>query len=120
MKIYDNGIYREMTSKELEEYNNTLLGETFGDSLDKRVDDLEKANQIQDELIDISLLATDEMFCMIEPILELVPQTLVGERTVSKMIDMYVAMIIRGLKTIEEVPVRYREEVKKVLAQLEK
>lgn len=36
------------------------------------------------------------------------------------MVDMYVAMIIRGLKTIEEVPVRYREEVKKVLAQLEK
>ena len=34
------------------------------------------------------------------------------------MVDMYVAMVQRGLKTIEEVPVRYREQVKKILEQL--
>lgn len=33
---------------------------------------------------------------------------------------MYVAMVIRGLKTIDEVPARYREQVKEILAQLEK
>ena len=36
------------------------------------------------------------------------------------MVDMYVAMVMRSLKTIEEVPARYREEVKKVLDKLEK
>ena len=36
------------------------------------------------------------------------------------MVDMYVAMIIRGLKTIDEVPLRYREEVRMILEQLEK
>ena len=42
------------------------------------------------------------------------------EREVSKMVDLYVAMIQRGLKTIEQVPERYREQVREVLEQLEK
>ena len=37
-----------------------------------------------------------------------------------KIVDLYVAMVIRGLKTIEEVPVRYREEVRQILEKLEK
>ena len=37
----------------------------------------------------------------------------------NKMVDMYVAMVVRGLKTIDEVPSRYREEVKQILKQLE-
>ena len=77
-------------------------------------------NEVQDDLINISLCATDEMFMMLEPILEAMPQITVNERMMSKMVDMYVAMVMRGLKAIEEVPARYREEVKKVLAQLEK
>ena len=81
---------------------------------------LEETNNNQDSLIDISLCATDEMYMMIEPLLEVVPQTLNNERMMSKMVDMYVAMVIRELKTIEEVPVRYREQVKEILAQLEK
>ena len=36
------------------------------------------------------------------------------------MVDMYVAMVQRRLKTIEKVPVRYREEVTEILAKLEK
>ncbi len=78
-----------------------------------------EVNQTQDSLIDISLCATDEMYMMIEPLLQSVPQT-ISERMVSKMVDMYVAMVIRGLKTIEEVPARYREEVKETLSKLEK
>lgn len=81
---------------------------------------LEETNQTQDDLIDISLCATDEMYAMIEPLLEVVPQTLNNERMMSKMVDMYVAMVIRGLKTIDEVPVRYREQVKEILNSLEK
>lgn len=88
-------------------------------TLEERILKIESDNQTQDELINISLLATDEMYMMIEPLLQSVPQT-ISERMVSKMVDMYVAMVIRGLKTIEEVPARYREEVKETLSKLEK
>ena len=77
-------------------------------------------NENQDKLIDTTMLATDEIFTMIEPILELVPQIISLERSTSKMVDMYVCMIQRGLKTIEQVPTRYREEVRRILTELEK
>ncbi|WP_297136114.1 CD1375 family protein [Terrisporobacter sp.] len=82
---------------------------------------MEETNKNQDDLINVSLCATDEMYMMLEPLLQSVPQRLqINERMVSKMVDLYVAMVIRGLKTIDEVPLRYREEVKKILEQLEK
>ena len=82
---------------------------------------LEETNANQDDLIDVSLMATDEMYMMLEPILEMIPQTMsITERTVSKMVDMYVAMVQRGLKTIEDVPARYRKEVQDILNKLEK
>lgn len=87
----------------------------------KSIENIQQVNSGQDALIDISLCATDEMYMMIEPLLEMMPTTMnINERMVSKMVDMYVAMVIRGLKTIDEVPVRYREQVKEILAQLEK
>lgn len=80
---------------------------------------IKQTNTTQDSLIDIALLATDEMYMMIEPLLAQQPQFVNG-KGVSKMVDMYVAMVIRGLKTIDEVPARYREQVREILAQLEK
>lgn len=74
-------------------------------------------NKDQDELIDVNLMATDEMFTMLEPLLA---QIVTTEKGVSKMVDLYVAMVQRGLKTIDQVPVRYREQVKEILEQLEK
>lgn len=80
---------------------------------------IKQTNTTQDSLIDIALMATDEMYMMIEPLLAQQPQFING-KGVSKMVDLYVAMVIRGLKTIEEVPARYREQVREILAQLEK
>ena len=79
---------------------------------------MQKTNQIQDDLIDVSLMATDEMFMMLEPLLNAIPET-INMKGNSKMVDMYVAMVMRRLKTIEEITARYREEVKKVLDKLE-
>lgn len=87
-------------------------------TLENRVKELEEVNATQDRLIDISLLATDEIFMMIEPLLSEVNTYNIGGN--NKMVDMYVAMVQRGLKTIDEVPVRYREQVKNILEQLEK
>lgn len=80
---------------------------------------MQETNKNQDDLINVSLCATDEMYMMLEPLLQSVPQTLQNERMMSKMVDLYVAMVMRGLKTIDEVPLRYREEVKKILEQLD-
>ena len=42
------------------------------------------------------------------------------EREVNLMVELYVVMIQRGLKTIDQVPVRYREQVKVILESVEK
>lgn len=88
-------------------------------TLEEKIEELKEVNKTQDILIDTTMLATDEIFTMIEPILEIVPQNIL-EKGVSKMVEMYVAMIQRGIKTIDQVPVRYREEVRRILVELEK
>ena len=35
------------------------------------------------------------------------------------MVELYVVMIQRGLKTLEEIPVRYRAKVEKLLGEVE-
>ena len=42
------------------------------------------------------------------------------EREVNPMVELYVVMIQRGLKTIDQVPARYREEVRAILEAVEK
>lgn len=105
----DNTVTYELVDKPL----------TIEEQNAKSIENIQQVNSGQDDLIDIALLATDEMYMMIEPLLAAQPQTING-KGVSKMVDMYTAMVIRGLKTIDEVPVRYREQVKEILAQLEK
>ena len=89
-------------------------------TIEEKIEKLEEENKTQDILIDTTMLATDEIFTMIEPILDIVPQNISLEKGVSKMVDMYVCMIQRGLKTIEQIPIRYREEVRRILEELEK
>lgn len=75
---------------------------------------LAEVNNIQDKLINTTMLAMDEMYAMLEPMLA---ETLNAQGS-SKLVNMYVAMVERGLKEEDEIPVRYRDEVKKILAQL--
>lgn len=100
-------------------------------TLEKKIELLEdenkkikEVNNTQDILIDTTMMATDEVYTMLEPILEMMPMTMSIDGEMkggsSKMVDMYVAMVQRGLKTIEQVPARYREEVREILAKLEK
>ena len=99
--------------------NETLNNEVATLSLEN--EQLKENNDTQDEVINVSLLATDEMYNMLEPILGMTAETSmleVGE--VSKMVDLYVVMIQRGLKTIDQVPERYREEVQALLKEIEK
>ena len=85
---------------------------------------IKEVNNTQDILIDTTMMATDEVYTMLEPILEMMPMTISIDGEMkggsSKMVDMYVAMVQRGLKTIDQVPTRYREEVRRILSELEK
>ena len=119
MKKFIDGKIYDITKDELDELKNIENELPIPiPTLEKMIEDVENINKIQDELINISLLATDEIFMMIEPLLSEVNTYKIGGN--NKMVDMYVAMVQRGLKTIDEVPVRYREQVKNILEQLEK
>ena len=108
----------KIIEEEIEELEDELI--VIPETLEEKIEKLQEENKTQDILIDTTMLATDEIFTMIEPILELASQNLSLEKGVSKMVDMYVCMIQRGLKTIDQVPERYREEVKRILTELEK
>lgn len=120
---YDNTVQYLTISGYIENEDSITVNYTINEikinnepTLEDRIIELEQVNKEQDILINTTMLATDEMYMMLEPLLA---ETL-GERSVSKMVDMYVAMVQRGIKTIEQVPIRYREQVKKILDQLEK
>jgi hypothetical protein len=74
-------------------------------SLRQTNDELEATNREQDDVIDVTLLALDEVYGMID---EGEIETMsVG----SPMVNVYVKMIKRGIKTLDEVPAKYRAEV---------
>ena len=90
-----------------------------------KVNDIENENVIQYDLIDTTMLALDEVFLLVEPILLMTPMSMSIEGKKVKevknpMVELYVVMIQRGLKTIDQVPERYRAEVQSLLDELEK
>ena len=108
------------TEEDFNEETNELLGVSLKEAyfnLAKENQELKEENQTQSELIDITMMATDEMFSLIEPMLSNLKSA--TRKGVTPMVDMYVAMVQRGLKTIDEVPARYRAEVERILKQLE-
>ena len=86
------------------------------------IEEIKSVNSIQDEIIDMTMLALDEMFEMFEPMLSLSikSMSLNNKEVTNPMVELYVVMIQRGLKTIDQVPARYREEVKAILDAIEK
>ena len=108
------------TEEDFNEETTELLGVSLKEAyfnLAKENQELKEENQTQSELIDITMMATDEMFSLIEPMLSNLKSA--TRKGVTPMVEMYVAMVQRGLKTIDEVPARYRAEVERILKQLE-
>lgn len=76
----------------------------------------EETNETQDFMIDTTMLALDELFMIFEPLLAAVPMTTSLRREeANPMVELYVVMIQRGLKTIDQVPERYKAEVQVLL-----
>ena len=74
----------------------------------------------QNEEILVNMLANTEMF---EMLLGMIPMTLSKDKTKNNggnsMIEVYCTLIIKGVKTIEDVPLVIREQVIERLKQLE-
>ena len=100
-------------------YKKVILGKN--DSIDNYTEEIDEKYINpefieQNELtIDLLLYTIDELYTSVEPLLAMVPMTIETENKVSKLINFYVLMIKRDLKTIEEIPERFREEVNKLL-----
>lgn len=110
-------------------YKKVLLGpndsiDNYGEVVDEKyvnIDYVIEMNKLkstieQNELIiDLLLYSIDEMYTSVEPLLTMIPMTIEGESNVSKLVNFYALMINRELKTIEEIPERFREEVSKLI-----
>ena len=121
IKIIEEEV-EELIEEVIEEVKQTI--EERLELLENENEEIKEVNNTQDILIDTTMMATDEVYTMLEPILEMMPMTMSIDGEMkggsSKMVDMYVAMVQRGLKTIDQVPTRYREEVSRILTELEK
>ncbi|HBF4443241.1 TPA: hypothetical protein KON86_002873 [Clostridioides difficile] len=88
----------------------------------KELDDLDSSQKTQDNDITDLMLATAEI-C--EMLLSSQQTSTMSLRNIklneggSSMAAIYVGLIERGLKTIEQVPIKYREEVRKMCEALE-
>lgn len=71
-------------------------------------------NKNQDNLINVSLLATDELYTLIEPLIENITES-VNLKSLSSFVFMYKAMVERKLKNIENVPLKFRENVQALI-----
>lgn len=110
-------------------YKKVLLGpndsiENYGEVIDDKyinvdyiveMDKLKSTIENNELTIDLLLYTIDELYTSVEPLLAIVPMTIETENKVSRLVNFYVLMIKRDLKTIEEIPERFREEVNKLL-----
>lgn len=89
------------------------------------------SDENHERLTDVILLAIDQMYLMLEPIIwnevsiDSLCESLIFRNVNKKfwegtvMVELYVVMIQRGLKTIDQVPARYRAKVEELLATVE-
>lgn len=83
--------------------------------------ELDELKNTTNETIDVILAAMDEMFMMFEPLMMMIPMTMsmeeLQEPIVNPMAKLYFVMIQRGLKTLDEVPEKFKEDVIKLMNQ---
>lgn len=88
------------------------------------------SDEKHEALTDVMLCAIDEVFMMLDPLISVSEEVVMSmenseqlnellNKEVDKMVELYVVMVQRGLKTIEQVPARYREQVRELLANVE-
>ena len=92
--------------------------DTHDEIIDVSMLALDELSVTHDELFDVNMLAIDELFTILEPLM-VETYSLNEEMEVNQMVELYVVMVQRGLKTLEQVPARYREQVRQILEKVE-
>jgi hypothetical protein len=81
--------------------------------------DYKEFKDSMNETIDIVVSAIDDMFSMFEPLLMMMPMTMsmeaIEEPIVTPMAKLYFLMIQRGLKTLDEIPEKFKTDVIKLM-----
>ena len=119
-KSSDNGysIYPAKDYSMLELLDSQLVNKIS--ILEEENKNLKTEQEQQNEEILVNMLANTEMF---EMLLGMIPMTLSENKTKNNggnsMIEVYVTLIIKNVKTIEDVPLVIREQVIERLKQLE-
>ncbi|HHN8453173.1 TPA: CD1375 family protein [Clostridioides difficile] len=88
----------------------------------KELDDLDSSQKTQDNDITDLMLATAEICEMVLSSQQASTMSLKNIKLNeggSSMAAIYIGLIERGLKTIDQVPIKYREEVRKMCEALE-
>lgn len=134
MLIPDKG-YKLINKSSGKCYQKIYLGvndsiENYGEIIDEKyinmdyvveMDELKESvlcmNEQSNTMIDVLLLTIDELYISMEPILAATPMTLndIQEDKASIFINLYALMINRELKELEDIPERFKEDVKKIL-----
>lgn len=85
-------------------------------SLVDKINDLDESNIVQYDIMDTTMLVLDEIFNYIEPMIPEVMSIDNDENeTKDPLINFYVIMIQRELKTLDDIPLKYKEQVIKIL-----
>ena len=86
--------------------------------LDELKESMSIINEQNNTMIDLLLLTIDELYVSVEPFLATMPMTMnlndIPEDS-SRFIALYALMINRDLKNINDIPERFKEDVKKLL-----
>lgn len=103
-----------------------LIGEETDNIIMSAIVDSDEKHET---LTDVLLCAIDDLYSQVDPLLTVSEELCIMGEFESKsrinalggdsMVELYVVMIQRGLKTIEQVPARYREQVQALLTAVE-
>ena len=98
--------------------------DNYGEVVDEKyinmdyVVELDNLKETNNQTINTMLMAVDEIYTSIEPLLMMIPIPIPEDNEIpiiSNLIPFYVEMVKRGLKTKEEVPEKFKDEVIKLL-----
>lgn len=127
--------YKLVNKNNGKEYKKVILGkldsiDNYGEILDDKyinvdyvveMDELKKSfkeiNDQNDFTIDLLLFTIDELYISIEPLLSMVPCAIDvnSDNIISNFVKFYTLMIKRNLKNINEVPEKFRDDIRKLL-----
>jgi hypothetical protein len=125
--------YKLVNKNTGKEYKKVILGkldsvDNYGEILDDKyinvdyvveMDELKKTfkevNEQNEFTIDLLLFTIDELYVSVESLLTMIPSTIDANNIISNFVNFYALMIKRNLKDIDEIPEKFRDEIRKLL-----